>query len=208
MLLDTAITELRHFLDEMEVDNSHWDDERLVVFLNEGQGDVASRLPGELQPKLSEIHKQNLQDSESEYEFTEDNVRIDYIKAYSRNCKIVSIPYTNAFFISEFETPTILEPAVTIFGKYITVYPTPTTTYSDGLQTFYVRPPNDMNIESGDTDPEIPLFSHRWMILYAAYKCLLEDNDGRYKDIFAQYNTKFKKYEEVKRGTTTRSSST
>lgn len=201
MLLDTAITELRYFLDEMEVDNSHWDDGRLVVFLNEGQGDVASRLPGELQPKLSEILKQSLLDNQSEYEFTEERVRIDYIKAYSMNCKIVPIPYTNAFYISNLETPTEIEPAATIFGKYITIYPTPTTGSIDGLQIFYVRPPNDMNIESGENEPDIPLFSHRWMILYAAYKCLLEDNDGRYKDIFAQYNAKFKKYEEVKRGT-------
>lgn len=202
MLLNTAITELRHFLDEMEVDNSHWDDERLVVFLNEGQGDVASRLPGELQPKLSEIHKQSLQDNQSEYEFTEENVRIDYIKAYSMNCKIVSIPYTNAFIINELETPTTLEPAVTLYGKYLTVFPTPEETTGDpyGLEVFYVRPPNDMSLEDNDS-PEIPLFSHRWMILYAAYKCLIEDNDGRYKDIFAQYETKFKKYEEVKRGT-------
>lgn len=205
MQLSELITEARHMLDELVEAESHWTDARLTIWLNEGQEDVATRLPASLQPKLGDTELQHLSTGVSDYTFDTERIRIDaillnYTGGILKNsdynvARVVDISFINALNNNILYEPTTDDPYATIHGNTITVYPDPIGAAVNGLKIFFLKPPTDLS--DGTDVPEIPQFAHRWLVIYAVSKALQEDGDEQYKVLYDQYLEKFKKYEAV-----------
>jgi len=184
--LETAV---RHLLDEEVVANSHWSSTRLKLWINEAQVDIARRLPAPLLTQLAETDKQNLAAGQAEYIFDKEFLKISNIIAYSRNAPILPLEYINAFSDNANYIPTTTNPFTNVFGQTVTVYPTPIATIINGLVVYYIRPPADM-VNNGDL-PEVPEFTHRWIVTYAVYKAYTEDGDSRAATLYNEYLERF-----------------
>ena len=198
MTLAELLVEVRYALDELDLDNTHWTDTRLTAFLNEGQDDVAMRLPADLVPDLLTTHTEDLANATQTYSFTQDFVRLDYIittysdedgQSYTRNTKLKSLDWYNTMYDNQGQTPDFEHPVALRYGRIIKFFPVPIVTEQDGIEYYYRRPPVDMGGE-GD-EPELPKQVHRLLVNYAVYRALFEDGDPRAGDEWNKYISYF-----------------
>ena len=201
MNLGTLITEARYLIDELTED--HYEDERLTAWLNEGQADVAWRLPAPLLPDLGTSWTCHLSNGVDSYTFTPEFIHIATIGlAYAspsgplgeyRQAKIIPITDWNKLDDDPFWQGTTNWPYASVHGRTVYIDPIPTGGSSNGMKVWYTRPPTDM---AADVDtPEIPSFAHRWLVQFAAYKALVEDSDERAQAQLAKYLENFTRFQ-------------
>lgn len=194
MNLSELLILTRHVLDETVEDSSHWSDTRLTLFLNWGQGDVVSRLSPPLVPQLKARDEKNLVIGTDEYALPTDYMKLeqillDYDSPSTPEKYVPAITVSPAFRYALLHNPLWLpsttDPYAIIENNKVHIFPIPTTLSVDGLRIYYTKQPTEMS-GVGDS-PELPAFTHRWIVDYAVYIALFEDGDRRYVDKFAEY---------------------
>lgn len=191
---------IRHRLDEEDVDNSHWSSDRLTAFTNVAVGDVAKRLPPPLIPLLEMINTQTLSNGVNEYTLPSDFFRIKHVLLnYAPDTQSIHIPahiitheFLHAIFHNSFYEPTTTNPFALIYGGKVLIYPVPTALASQGLKNIYLRPP--AQVSAADDIPEVPSWSHDWVVLDAVYLCLSEDDQDKAKSVLGEYLEKFSQF--------------
>jgi len=202
MTLTTLLLEWRYLLDELTESGSHWTDLRGTAWINEGQGDIAVRLPPALLPKLGTSWTKHLSNGVDAYTFDEEYVQIsaiglNYESSVSkmgdyRQARLIPISDWNKLDDSVFWEGTKTWPNAAIHGQTVYIDPIATGASTDGMKIWYIRPPVDM--DSGTDEPEVPQFTHRWLVQFAVYKALLEDGDARANDQLGKYLENFKRF--------------
>lgn len=182
----------RHLLDELDVNNSHYSSARLRLWLNEAQVDIARRLPVPLLPKLAVVKKIHLSVNVKEYNFTDEFLKIEMALLYNTPAPILPLSYLEAIEKNTNYLPTTTNPFVIRYGTKLYVYPTPSQSIANGLHIYYIKPPPVLGDDC--IIPQIPEFTHFWMVDYAVYKALLEDKDPRSEQLFAKYLERFAVY--------------
>ena len=176
MTCGEIITAIRHYLDEVNADNSHWSDSRLMVFIFEGLVDLAVKIPAPLIPKLGSSYYLYLSPTVSNYTFSEDIIKLDCVKVYGKMADLYELRDSNTVTDHSGRIPSKAKPAVVRWGETFTVYPTPGT--ADAVEKiiwYFTRPPTPISDELDV--PEVPSYMHRWLVIFGAYRCLLEDGD-------------------------------
>lgn len=193
-------TSIRHKLDEMEtgVDDTHWSPERLLVFANEGLRDVAIRLPARSITKLQKTLSLNLSYNIQSYPLPTDFFRIVDILVKYGNATSIHIPITiiehkdlSALANNIFYAPSTKNPFAILWEGNVDIYPIPQATYQNGMYQIYLVPPTAM---TGDSSiPEVPIWSHDWIVLYAVAQALHEEgtNEALADKVMAEYLSKF-----------------
>jgi hypothetical protein len=201
MNLSEILLQVRHSLDELDSDASHWSDTRLEMFINWGVRDVATRLPPQAVPQLHAWFEQNMSIGVSEYVLPSDLIALVHVllryatpESYGEHY----LPATPAdesmryaFIYNPFYEPTIKLPYYIVGENEITIFPEPESLSVDGIRMMYIKTPTELT--EMFHIPELPEFAHDFVALYAVYRALLEDGDARSKDIFAEYAAKFAK---------------
>jgi hypothetical protein len=190
---------IRHVLDELEADHSHWTPARLTSFANTALDDIPKRLPAILMPDLEETDTQTLSIGKNEYDMPADflkpkHVLLNYNPAdqdLHLPAAIITHAHLQALVNNTFYDPSTTNSFVIIYGNKATIYPTPTSLAANGLKIIYIRPP--VRLVNDEDVPELPSWTHEWIVLYGAYKCLFEDGDERYNKILGEYEGKFVK---------------
>lgn len=200
MNLGEIHTGIRHVLDELEADHSHWTPARLTSFANTVLDDIPKRLPAMLMPKLEETDTQTLSIGINEYDMPADFLKPKHVLLnYDPDNQDLHLPaaiitheYLQALVNNTFYAPSITNSFAIVYGKKATIYPTPTSLAANGLKIVYIRPPVKL---VNDTDiPELPSWTHEWIVLYGVYKCLFEDGDERCSIKYKEYEEKFAKF--------------
>jgi len=201
MDLGTLVTESRYLIDELV--EGHYEDLRLKAWINEGHADAAWRLPAPLLPKLGTTWTHHLSNGVDEYTFDQEYIQITAVGLrYGdstgvvgdyRQAKLIPITDWNKLDDSTFWQGTTKWPMAAIFGQLVYIDPVPEGMSTNGMKIWYTRPPTDM-VEDTDT-PEIPSFSHRWLVQFAVYKAFVEDSDERQNGQLAKYLENFSRFQ-------------
>ena len=203
MNLTTLLTECRYLLDELTESGSHWTDTRLTAWINEGLADIAVRLPPALLPKLGTSWTKHLSNGVDEYTFDEEYLQITAIGlnyegnvkfSDYRQAKIIPVTEWNKLDDSVFWIGTETWPYCAVHGQTVYIDPVPSAASNNGMKIWYVRPPVDLDPDVGAGTPELPSFSHRWLVQFAVYKALLEDGDQRAEAELGKYLENFKRF--------------
>ena len=179
MNLLEILTRTRNVLDELVAGESHWSDDRLKRFINEGLADIAGKLPAPAIPDLWDFDEQNLSIGVSLYNLPSDWCKSVEIYLYGIQATILPIKFERALTLNSLYLPSTTDPYVLAPYKQgkVKVFPEPTELVVDGFQHHYLRIPV---VISGDNDiPELPYHTHQWIVDYAVYRALFEDGDER-----------------------------
>ncbi|GAG90673.1 unnamed protein product [marine sediment metagenome] len=191
MNLVEILARTRNVLDELVEGESHWTDDRLTRFINEGLVDIAGKLPAPAIPGLWDFDEKHLSNGVSLYDLPSDWCKSVEIFLYGNKAWVLPIQFeraltTNSLYLPSTTYPYVLAPYKQ--GK-VKIFPEPTELVTNGFQHHYLRIPV---VISGDNDiPELPYHTHQWAVDYAVYRALFEDGDERATGQFNIYSGHF-----------------
>lgn len=181
------IARAREDLDERDPDNSHWDDVRMLSFLNEGQDDLILKVPGPLLPALNELEEQNLAIGQYLYALPADWCKTISLKLYDKFALVLTSDFeyaveNNSCYEPSLTHPVALEP---YYQGKTKIFPVPASLMIDGLKRIYIRMP--AKITAVGQTPEIPVYFHEALVLFLVYRSMAEDGDGRAVSVYQEY---------------------
>ena len=191
MVLSEIISGIRHSLDEYDVDNSHWDNARLTVFINEGVGETATLLPHELVPDLLFTELKDIGNGSQNYTIESDYLSLDYVivtlgdengEDFTHQAPVFTPAMYNALQDNETHEPSVTTPYIIRWGHSLQLWPVPVVSVSQGMVLYLRRHPAKLTEE--DDEPELPENTHSWVVQYACYRALTEDENYELADKF------------------------
>lgn len=178
---------IRKRLDEMVEDNSHWDDPRILAFVNAGLDVITVRLPAPSLPELWDTDTQNLIGNQSLYDMPSGLCKLIDVKVNGVPAEVRGIDYEKVLLNNYLYTPSTTRPYVLYpyYQNKAKVFPEPTALIVNGLVSIFLRLAVRL-VNDGDV-PELPYFTHTWLVDWGLYSCLLEDGDPRAVNILADF---------------------
>ncbi len=179
---------IRKRLDEMVEDNSHWDDPRILAFVNAGLDVIAVRLPAPSLPELWDLDEQNIVGYQSLYDIPANACKLIDVQVNGIPAEIRGIDYEKTLLNNYLYTPSTTRPYVLYpyYQNKAKIFPEPTGLIIDGLKSVFLRLAARL-VNDGDI-PDLPYFTHPWLVDWGLYCCLLEDGDPRAAQILADFD--------------------
>lgn len=168
-------TRIRNVLDEETVDDSHWSDERIDRFMNEGLGDASSRLPPSLLPALADVDTKNLSIDIQLYDMPTGYSRTTGIKLWGEDATIVPLIFESVLSKNTLYLPSTLNSFAIIpyQSNQLKIFPSPVSLVTDGFAHHFIR---EIAVMVNDSDiPELPALTHQWIVDYGVARALAED---------------------------------
>lgn len=197
---------IRHTLDELDVDNSHFKPDRLREFCSDAAGDIATRLPAAAMPLLQDDWIKNLGAGTQVYALPTGFVQIagvwcNYNTAVKAMewypAKPIYMHNVDMLLKNSFYNPDTEHPFFLIWEHTVTIWPAPSSLSQNGLKVRWVKPHPRFSDDPAE-EPLVPSYTHPWIADYGVYKCLFEDGDERFASQYKVYNAHFPEPEEGK----------
>lgn len=177
-------TRSRNLLDELSETpgESHWDSDRLDIFIEEGKDDAVGRCPSSTFPKLWSQSKQHLSSGVVEYNLPTNMCYPIEFFVYGKRARPIPLAMESVLSDNPMWTPSQSDPYV-IYpyseGK-VKISPAPTTLVINGFITHFLR--LTVPLTSDSSIPELPYNMHEWLVDYVVWRALAEDGDPRAKE--------------------------
>jgi len=197
MTLQEMITDIRYRVNEPTA--NFWSDAELIVWLNEAQDNLVSRLPLEMLSDLAAIDTATMSDVSgySQGSLPASFVKLEKAEINNHQCMKMAVKDLHALKHNEFFTDSNYEPYFSvIWNDKIRIYPTATPTAT----LYYIKQPGALAAPATDSSA-LPNHLHHLLVLYASARAKQKQEEHNTAQSFlAEYERYIKELKNIFHG--------